>query len=472
MRKLSFTVISTLFLVSGFLPLAYSHDAHDIVKLIKKEKEAVVNIRATKLVKKKMFLNPFLGRQFGGKMPRNPFERFFGDELFGGRTHPKTFKEKSLGSGVIIDKTGYIVTNFHVIDGADEITVKTTNDKKYTAKVIGRDKKTDIALIKINEKTDLPFAVMGSSEDVEVGESVIAIGNPFGLEQTVTKGIISAKGRVIGSGPYDDFLQTDASINPGNSGGPLFNMKGEIIGINTAIVASGQGIGFAIPIDMAKIVVRQLKNNGKVIRGWLGIMIQKVTPALAKNFNLGAQKGALVADVVKNSPADKAGLKRGDVVLKFDGIEIKNSRHLSKEAANRPVAKKVKVEIIRNSKPLTIEVVMGEFPDDNFLTKDGLRAESRIGITAQELTPEIKKKLGLDPRDEGVLISEVSEESNAFEAGLRRGDVIIEVNRTVIHTLDEYQNIISKLKANDTVLFLVKRESGTFYIAVSIDEKK
>jgi len=444
----------------------------EVVKLIKAEKLSVVNIRTTKTVKphmgRKYSMRPPFGehghgRGFNGFMGRDFFERYFGNM-------PKKRKERSLGSGVIIDKDGYIITNFHVINDADEIVVKTSEGKKYKAKVIGKDKKTDIALIKVDSDKPFPFANMGSSDRIEVGESVIAIGNPFGLEQTVTKGIISAKGRVIGSGPYDDFLQTDASINPGNSGGPLFNMHGDVIGINTAIVASGQGIGFAIPIDMAKTVVTQLRKRGKVVRGWLGVMIQEITTELAKNFKLKDEKGALITEVIKGSPAEKGGMKRGDIVISLDGKEIKDIRQLSREAANKPVGDDVKIEVLRKAKKISLNVVMGEYPsDDAELSENGLSEQSKIGITVQALTPDIKKSLGLESEIEGVLISKVEVGTPAEEAHLRRGDIIIEVNQKTTPNISAYQAAIGEVKSKGTVLFLIKRESGTIFVPITLE---
>lgn len=462
--------------VCVLLTVSIAQSKNRTVELIKKEKLMVVNIRTVKTVK------PMMNRKRGGHLGlfgkrgrRDPLEEFFGhnfmDRFFSGGRRMKKHKERSLGSGVFIAKDGYIVTNFHVIAGADEIVVKTTDNKKYTAKVIGKDKKTDLALIKIDAEKEFPFAKLGSSDAIEVGESVIAIGNPFGLEQTVTKGIISAKGRVIGSGPYDDFLQTDASINPGNSGGPLFNMDGEVVGINTAIVAAGQGIGFAIPIDLAKTVINQLKDNGKVTRGWLGVMIQQVTPELAKNFGLKNEKGALVADVVKGSPAEKSGIMRGDVITKLDGEEIKDTRHLSRKAAGKAVGKKLEVEVVRKSKTIVITVVIGEFPYDTAsLGGKSSSSQLKMGITVQDLAPEIKKNLGIEADMQGVLISDVEIASPAEEAGLRRGDIIIEVNRVEIKNVKDYQDALEKDKSVKTVLFLIKRESGTIYIPIKIEE--
>jgi serine protease Do len=308
--------------------------------LAEKLKPAVVNISTTKTVKSGGFRSPFgqgspFDRNFGGE---DFFERFFGD------IPQRQFKQKSLGSGFIISHDGYIFTNNHVVEQADKILVKLSDGKEYEAKVIGKDAKTDIALIKIKPSDNLPIVETGDSDKLRVGDWVIAIGNPFGLEQTVTAGIVSAKGRVIGAGPYDNFIQTDASINPGNSGGPLINLNGEVVGINTAIVASGQGIGFAIPINMARDVIPQLEKSGHVTRGWLGVGIQEVTPALAKSFGLKEEKGALVSQVSKGGPADKAGIEQGDVILEFDGKTIAEMKDLPRIVASTPVGRTVAVK--------------------------------------------------------------------------------------------------------------------------------
>ncbi|MBI2981609.1 MAG: trypsin-like peptidase domain-containing protein [Deltaproteobacteria bacterium] len=290
------------------------------VDLAKQVSLSVVNISTTKKIKRPPM--PPGGRSPYG--PGDPFDEFF-DRFFQG---PSERPQRSLGSGFVMDGEGHIITNNHVIEGADEIQVQLTDKRKFTAKIIGVDTKTDLAVIKIEAK-NLPTATLGDSNSLNVGEWVLAVGNPFGLDHTVTAGIVSAKGRIIGAGPYDDFIQTDASINPGNSGGPLFNLEGKVVGVNTAIVAAGQGIGFAIPINMARDLVPQLIRSGKVTRAWLGVGIQEITPELAESFGLKDAKGGLVSNVFPNSPADKAGFQPGDIVIKFDGQEIQDSHDLS-----------------------------------------------------------------------------------------------------------------------------------------------
>jgi len=313
--------------------------------LVQKVKPAVVNISTTSTV----------------KIPGTPFRHFFGPDdggsfgdffnRFFGEIPDQELKQQSLGSGFIIDKDGYIITNNHVVDGADEIKVKLADGKEYKAKVVGRDPKTDLALIKISSFfKDLPSLPLGDSDKMRVGDWVLAIGNPFGLEETVTKGIISATGRVIGSGPYDNFLQTDAPINPGNSGGPLINLSGEVIGINSAIIPSGQGIGFAIPSNMAKKIVPPLKEKGKVTRGWIGVSVQSITPEIAQALGLKETQGSLVGEVVPGGPADAAGIKRGDVIVSFDGKEIRKIADLPLLVAETPAGKTVNVKVIRDSK--------------------------------------------------------------------------------------------------------------------------
>ncbi|MEJ2168325.1 MAG: Do family serine endopeptidase, partial [Desulfobacterales bacterium] len=343
--------------------------------LADKVKGAVVNISTTQVVEGNP-LAPFMG-------PGSPFGNFFGVN-----PHQK-MERHALGSGFVISSDGLILTNNHVVEKATEIKIKLLNGHEYDAKLVGRDPKTDLALIQVKPDQYFPKPeVLGDSDSMRVGDWVMAVGNPFGLGNTVTTGIISAKSRVLGAGPYDDFLQTDAAINPGNSGGPLFNMQGQVIGINTAIIAQGQGIGFAIPIDIAKNLLPQLK-TGKIVRGWLGIMIQDITPELAKSFGLESSKGVIVSDVVTGSPADKASLQRGDVILKFEGKEVENAHMLSQMAASTAPDTNVKIDILRNGQEKTISLAVGTMPEG---TTQGMRSEEQKelsvwGITVQELTP-------------------------------------------------------------------------------------
>ncbi|UCD71024.1 MAG: DegQ family serine endoprotease [Syntrophobacterales bacterium] len=431
-------------------------------ELAKKMKPTVINIRSTKLVK-----HPGMEfwRPFG---PKSPFRDFFGEEFFERffrEAPPREYPQNSLGSGFIIDKQGYILTNNHVIEKADKIKVILSDEEEFDAEVVGRDPKTDIALIKIEPTKPLQAVTMGNSDKLQVGEWIIAIGNPFGLEHTVTAGIVSAKGRVIGSGPYDDFIQTDASINPGNSGGPLINMRGEVVGINTVIIAGGQGIGFAIPINMAKQILPQLKERGEVTRGWLGVKIQNVTPELAEQFGLEKSEGALVAQVIENSPAKKAGIKREDIIIQFDDKKIYKMNQLPRIVANTPVGNQVEVKVIRQGSEKTLKVVVGKLKEEKVAKAEGFATEKELGLTVQDLTPEIAKHLGISEKA-GVLVSEVKMGSPAQEADIRRGDIIKEIDRQAIEDLKDYKQQMAKLKAKDEILILIQREENTFFLVL------
>jgi len=369
-----------------------------------------------------------------------------------------------LGSGVIINREGYILTNNHVVENAKEITVTLYSEKDYPAEVIGRDKKTDLALIKIDAKEDLAVAPLGDSDRLKVGEWVLAIGNPFGLSETVTAGIVSAKGRVIGAGPYDDFIQTDASINPGNSGGPLFNFLGEAVGINTAIVAAGQGIGFAIPINMAKEVIPQLKEKGRVTRGWLGVTVQRITSQLAKSFGLKEERGALVSQVFKGSPAEKAGIKSGDVILEFDGKKVKEFGELSRIVASTPLGKTIPIKIFREGKMITLQATVAELEERAEAAEAPV--QKTLGITVQNLTPEIARALGLEDTT-GVVVARVEKGSPADVAGINRGDVMQEVNHQLVEDVDDFYRAMDRAKGQESILLLVRRGEASLYIAVS-----
>ena len=440
-----------------------SFGPNTFVDLSRRVKPGVVNISTKKVVKS----GGRALRQFSPpSRERDPFRDFFGEDFFNrffGDMPQRDFVQRSLGSGFIIDKEGYIITNNHVIEGASEIHVRLSTDKEFEAEVIGRDSKTDLALIKIKSWNDLPVVELGDSDKVEIGEWVMAIGNPFGLSHTVTVGIVSAKGRVIGSGPYDDFIQTDASINPGNSGGPLFNINGEVVGINTAIVATGQGIGFAIPINEAKHIIPQLKKQGKVTRGGIGVYVQKLTPELAKSFGLEKSKGALVADVIPGGAAEAGGILRGDVIVKFDGKEIDEMNELPRLVASTPVGKEVDVEVLREGKPLKLKLKVGELKDEA-PAPTAEKAEIELGMSVQEITPEIARQLQLkDPA--GVIVTQVESGSPAEEAGVQRGDVIREINGQVIRKLNDYQGAVGKVKKNEVVRLLIKRGERNLYLA-------
>ncbi len=441
---------------------------NNFVDLAKRVKPGVVNISTTKVVKGG-------GRVFRHFSPpsreRDPFRDFFGDDFFdkffggGGETPQKDFVQRSLGSGFIIDKEGHIITNNHVIESASEIRVRLSTEKEYEAEVIGRDSKTDLALIKIKSRNNLPIVQLGDSNRLDIGEWVMAIGNPFGLSQTVTVGIVSAKGRVIGSGPYDDFIQTDASINPGNSGGPLFNMNGEVVGINTAIVASGQGIGFAIPINVAKEVIPQLQKKGKVTRGGIGVYVQKMTPDLAKSFGLEENKGALVADVIPGSAAEAGGIRRGDVIVKFNGKDIDEMNELPRMVAATPVGREVEVVVLRDGKKIPLKLKVGELKDEQSTREAAEKSKPEMGMTVQDLTPEIARQLGVKDAS-GVVVTGVESGSPADEGGIQRGDVITEINGQAVRKLADYQAAMNKIKKGEVSRLLVKRGERSLYLTL------
>ena len=433
----------------------------DFVALAKKVRPLVVNISTTQVSEGRGGQQEF-GNPFGEDDPFNDFwKRFFGGPLPRG---PQ--RQRSLGSGFIIDADGTILTNNHVVENAQKILVKLSDEQEYEAKVVGRDPKTDIAIIKVNTKTALTAASLGDSDDLEVGEWVMAIGNPFGLDSTVTSGIVSAKGRHIGQGPYDNFIQTDASINPGNSGGPLINLRGEVVGINTAIFSRSGGnigIGFAIPINLVKELLPQLRGKGKVTRGYLGVLIQKVTPEIADSLGMDRGRGALVANVSKDGPAEKAGVKVGDVIIEFDGKEIKDSGDLPIIVARTPVDRKVRMKVLRDKKELQLTVSVGELKDEEVVASAPEKGE--MGMTVQRLTPQIAESLGLE-RAEGVVVSAVDPGSAADEAGIRRGDVILEVDRKPIRNIDEYKKSLAGIRKGKGVLLLVRRGESTLFLAL------
>ncbi|HAR98391.1 MAG TPA: peptidase [Syntrophus sp. (in: bacteria)] len=424
--------------------------------LAERVKPAVVNISTSKTVRTGPFRMPMDRGIWGDEF----FERFFGD------MPRREFKQRSLGSGFIISHDGYIFTNNHVVEQADKILVKLSNGREYEARIIGKDVKTDLALIKIKPNDSLPVVEIGDSESVRVGEWVIAIGNPFGLEQTVTAGIVSAKGRVIGAGPYDNFIQTDASINPGNSGGPLFNMEGKVVGINTAIVAQGQGIGFAIPIAMAKTILPDLKSKGKVTRAWLGVSVQDLDETMARSLHREDQAGALIADVFRGDPADKAGLKPGDIVTQVNGKPIKDSHELLMIISTLHVGDRVNVTFVRDGRERTVPVVAAERKDRADWISTRNPAEG-LGMEVQEITPDIAKYLGV-PKKSGVVVVEVEPGSPADEVGIQPQDIILKVNNVRVASMKDYVRELSRKTGKNSLLFLIKRGKATFFVAIRI----
>ncbi|MBJ6726283.1 DegQ family serine endoprotease [Geomesophilobacter sediminis] len=431
---------------------------HSFADLAERVRPSVVNISSTTTV----------------KVPGNPFRHYFGDrdggnfdeffKHFFGDTPDREMKQQSLGSGVIVSRDGYILTNNHVVEGTGEIKVKLSDGRELKARVIGRDPKTDLALIKVTSGFEnLPVLTLGDSEKMRVGDWVLAVGNPFGLELTVTQGIISATGRVIGSGPYDNFLQTDAPINPGNSGGPLVNLRGEVVGINTAIVSGGQGIGFAIPSDLAKSVMTQLREKGKVTRGWIGVSIQSVTPEIAKAFGMKDTRGALVGDVIPEGPAARAGIKRGDIILAFDGRPVKSSNDLPRVVAETAVGKQVEVTILRDKKEIRTPVKVAELTDARAAT--GEAPAEGYGMKLSNLDDQLRERFGLT-ENAGVVVTDVASGSVADDAGIEAGDVIKEVNRVPVRNLAQYQEQIRKGTSGEPVLLLVQRGKETFYVSL------
>ncbi|MFQ5828373.1 MAG: trypsin-like peptidase domain-containing protein [Candidatus Methylomirabilia bacterium] len=399
---------------------------------------------------------------------RGPFQEFFGEEFF-----QRFFGElpevlqRSLGSGVIVDPSGIALTNAHVIQRATDVEVITADGEKHKAKVVGMDKRTDLAVLRLEGRGPFPAAVLGDSQTVNVGDWVLAIGSPFGLAQTVTAGIISAKGRIIGQGPFDDFLQTDAAINPGNSGGPLANMNGEVIGINTAIVAGGQGIGFAIPINMAKKIYTDLVARGKVARGWLGVSVQPLTQDLAKSFGAKDDRGVLIADVVEDSPANKAGLQPGDIILEFDDKAIEGPGDLQRVVGLTDPGSTVRAKIWRQRAEREVQVTMAETPDEGRILRSASKGKGQLGLEVRPITPDLASRLGLSGRD-GVVVARVEEGSPAAEAGIRRGDVIREVNRKRIKDVSDYQGVINALQPGDLVTVRLQRGRMSLYVAFTL----
>ena len=438
----------------------------NFVPVVKAVKPAVVNISTTRLVKQ--------GGQTPSPMDDPFFRQFFGEEFFHRFQIPRERRENSLGSGVIVDSAGYIITNNHVVAKADEIKVLLNDKREFTGKVVGTDPKSDLAVIKINAK-DLPVVPWGDSDKLEVGEYVLAIGNPFGLNQTVTQGIVSAVGRAnVGIADYEDFIQTDAAINPGNSGGALVNAQGQLVGINTAIFSrSGgyMGIGFAVPSNMTRAVMDSLIKGGKVVRGWLGVSIQDVTPDLAKQFGLKDSRGALVSEIIPDSPAAAAGIQSGDVITAFNGKTVESTSILRNTVAQTPVGKTVKVELLRDKKSMSFDVKITEQPKDiaqvdgETVQGDGTNT-ALAGVEVRNLTPQIARQLGLPPATAGVVIAGVEQGSTAEEAGLQEGDVIMEINRQPTRNIGDFKRLSGKLSKKDSTLLLINRQGRKLFIAI------
>ena len=430
------------------------------VQVAKKVQPSVVSIRSERTVT--VSPGEGLGEDF---FKGTPFEDFF--KQYGGP--PMKRRQMGEGSGVIVDGEGYILTNYHVVLGADKLTVQLFDGRDLKGTVQGTDPKTDLAVIHVEAK-DLPVATLGDSDKLQVGEWAIAIGSPFGLEETVTVGVISAKGRTgLGTGTYEDFIQTDASINPGNSGGPLVNIDGEVIGINAMIIQPGQGIGFAIPINLAKTIMIELIKKGKVVRPWVGIGLQDLTPELMKSFSVEEKEGALISQVFEGSPAEKAGLKVGDIAIEIDGTKVKSSQDVVREVLKKQVGQKIEITIIREGKRIQVQVTTVEMPSEAAGQKTPSEMKEWFGLRVTTVTPQMAKQLGL-PKAEGVVVDNIEAGSVGQDAGLRRGDVILEVNRQKVRDENDYRSLMEKTKPGQSVLFLISRGGSTLF--VSLKEEK
>jgi serine protease Do len=440
--------------LAGALPESYPW-----VRLAEKLTPAVVNVRTAGEA-----------RRMRAPAVPEPFRRFFPRPPEGAE---REFRPRGVGSGFIIDASGYIVTNHHVVDDAKAIEVQLADGRKFEPKLVGSDPETDLALLKI-DASGLPMIPLGSSNELKVAEPVMAIGNPFGFDHTVTVGIVSGTGRFIGAGRFDDFIQTDAAINPGNSGGPLINTRGEVVGINSAIRSNSggfQGIGFAIPVDLAKPILAQLRSAGKVTRGWLGVAIQPLTDDLAKSFGVAGTQGALVASVSDDSPAARAGLKEGDVIVTFDGKLVEGPRTLPSLVANTEVGRTVPVVILRDGSRQTVPVTVGNLSDmrESRAAPAGRGGESgatdKLGLALQELTPDLAKQLGVQS-EKGVVVTEVKPDSPAAQAGLAPGDVIREVNRMPVQGLRDVERGLARRPGAGQVLMRVEREGSQRYVVI------
>jgi serine protease Do len=432
--------------------------------IVKQPREAVVNISSSRITRapKEIHASPFLNDLF--------LRQFFGDEFSPWFHVPRERREQSLGSAVIVSPEGYLLTNSHVVEGTTDVRVYLADKRELKARVVGTDPKTDITVLKVEQK-NLPTVILGDSSQVEVGDWALAIGNPFGIGQTVTVGVVSATGRGnLGVEDYEDFIQTDAAINPGNSGGALINVRGELIGINTAILSSGalqnQGIGFAIPINMARQVMDQVLKSGKVVHGWLGVSTQEVTPAIATAFKLRGARGALVADVMPNSPAANSGVTKGDIILALNDVPVTDSRELRLKITQTAPGTTVRLKVFREGRERTVSVKLGELPaGPQRASQSGGQSGVLEGIAVEDLTPEIARELELSVRTRGVVVDEVKPGTPAADAGLRCGDVIQELNRTLVTSVADFERAIAQAK-NEPVLLFIDRGGSTIFIVV------
>jgi len=492
-RAIAFAVATALALpaVAGFAPPAQARPAPDsFADLAARLLPGVVNISSSQTVTADKGEHPGVGPEMPLFPPGSPFEQFFKDFMernkrqgHGDNAPPR--KMQSLGSGFIIDPSGIVVTNNHVIDGADEITVLLQDGTSLKAKLVGRDERTDIAVLQVTPDKPLPSVTFGDSDASRVGDWVLAIGNPFGLGGTVTAGIVSARGRDINQGPYDNFIQTDAAINRGNSGGPLFNMDGEVIGINTAIYSPSGGsigIGFSIPANLAKNVVAQLRQYGRAKRGWLGVKIQQVTPDIAESLGLKDAGGALVAGVEANGPAEKAKIRNGDIILKFNDQDVKEMKNLPRVVAETDINKSVPVTVWRDGKAVVLDVTVGELPDDQqaAATPEAKPEPSKavelsaLGLTLAPITADARDKFQLAQDQKGVLITDVGQGTPAADRGLKPGDVIVEVQQEEVASPADVQERVEKVKkaGRSSVLMLVQSGDGLRWVPLAVTGDK
>lgn len=432
------------------------------VPIAKVAMPAVVNIAATRRVG--------LEAQPEWLLYEHPFLRnFLGDDFARRFPLPRERREHSLGSGVIVESGGFIVTNYHVVAQAEQIEVVLGNKRVFQANVVGADPKTDVAVIKIDAQ-GLPSLSWGDSDQLDVGESVLAIGNPFGLNQTVTFGIVSAVGRAnMGIADYEDFIQTDAAINPGNSGGALINARGELVGINTAIFSQNggyMGIGFAVPSNMVRSVMYSLIEKGRVVRGWLGLGVQEMTPELAQEFGLREARGALVTEVLDEGPAAQAGIRPGDIITRYNGTEIGDAGALRNLVADTPIGRSARVQVVRHGRNLMLEPAVVEQPQQQLEERGVVESSSLAGLAVQDLTAEISEKLGLGPESQGVVVANIEPRSRVASAGLRPGDVIREINRRPIVDTRAYERVMAEISRGESVLLLATRRGGTRYVVI------
>ncbi len=465
LKNLSIAILLGIF---SLLPQTVVAELPDVASLAEKYAETVVNIATTTEPKPIVQGQPRGGQQMPLPFEGTPFEDMFKD-FFKNFQPQQSRPSHSLGSGVVISTDGYVVTNNHVVEKADDIIVRLYDDTEYKAKVIGTDSKNDLALLKIKPKGKLPFAALGNSDNIRVGEWVVAIGNPFGLGGTVTAGIISARSRHIGQGPYDNFLQTDAAINPGNSGGPLFNMNGEVIGINTMIMSrsgGSQGIGFAIPSSTVQMIVEQIKEHGHPIRGWLGVKIQTVTNDMADALGLDKGVGALVSEVVAGSPAEKAKIKTGDLILTYDGKTISKMVELPRLVAQTPIGNKVSVDILRGGENKQLTVIIEQLTEKDIAEKRNIKpvdnSKSALGMKLSPLTDQLREQYQVAKDIKGVLVVGVVHGSAAQQAGVREGDILLRVNRNKVKTVPAAIGSIAADKGTAVLLLISRNGSNTF----------